>query len=135
MSKLSAFLHPAVAEDKEIIISDRFRDEEGKVVPFKIKALTQEEVDAITKSCTTVKRDRSGKESRSFDSSRFTKALVVAGTVEPDFRAKEICDAYSVLDPLMVPGKMLLAGEYAKLGDAIAELSGINDDVEEEAKN
>lgn len=135
MSKLSAFLHPAVAEDKEIIISDRFRDEEGKVVPFKIKALTQEEVDAITKSCTTVKRDRSGKESRSFDSARFTKALVVAGTVEPDFRAKEICDAYSVLDPLMVPGKMLLAGEYAKLGDAIAELSGINDDVEEEAKN
>ena len=135
MSKLSAFLHPAVAEDKEIIISDRFRDEEGKVVPFKIKALTQEEVDAITKSCTTVKRDRSGKESRSFDSSRFTKALVVAGTVEPDFRAQEICDAYSVFDPLMVPGKMLLAGEYAKLGDAIAELSGINDDVEEEAKN
>ena len=135
MSNLSAFLHPVLAEDQEIIISDRFRDEKGKPVPFKIKALTQEEVDAITKSCTTVRRDKAGRESRSFDSARFTKALVVAGTIEPDFRAKEICDAYGVVDPLLVPGKMLLAGEFAKLGDEIAKLSGIDDEPEEEAKN
>lgn len=135
MSNLSAFLHPVVPENEEIFISDRFRDENGQPVPFKIRAVTQEEVDAITRSCTITRRDRAGKETRSFDSTKFSKALVVAGTVEPDFQAKEICDAYGVIDPLMVPGKMLLAGEYAKLGDAIAELSGINDDLEEEAKN
>ena len=135
MSKLSAFLHPAPVEDQEIFISDRFKDEDGNVVPFKIRAVTQEEVDAITKACTTVKKDRAGHETRSFNSERFSKSLIVAGTVEPDFRAKEMCDAYGVLDPLMVPAKMLLTGEYAKLGDAIATLSGLDDSPEEEAKN
>ena len=60
--------------------------------------------------------------------------MVVAATVEPDFRAKELCDAYGVLDPLLVPGKMLLSGEYAKLLRAITELSGF-EDMEDEVKN
>lgn len=68
------------------------------------------------------------------DSTDFSRRMVVAATVEPDFRAKELCDAYGVLDPLMVPGKMLLSGEYAKLLRAITELSGF-EDMEDEVKN
>ena len=41
MSKLSAFLHPvAVQEEKEVVVSRRFQDEDGKPVPFRIRALT-----------------------------------------------------------------------------------------------
>ena len=44
MSSLYAFLHPvAVQEEKEVFISNRFRDENGEVVPFKIRSLAQEE--------------------------------------------------------------------------------------------
>ena len=44
MSKLSTFLHPvAVQEEKEVVVSRRFQDEDGKPVPFRIRALTQEE--------------------------------------------------------------------------------------------
>lgn len=53
MSKLSAFLHPVTtSEEKEVVISNRFQDESGQPVPFKIRALTQEENDAITRQAT-----------------------------------------------------------------------------------
>ena len=128
MSKLSAFLHPVtVQEEKEILISQRFQDEKGEPVPFKIRALTQEENDQIIKQATRQIRVN-------VDTADYNRRVVVAGTVEPDFRAKEMCDAYGVLDPLLVPGKMLLAGEFSKLNREIAALSGFNS-VEEDLKN
>ena len=134
MSKLSTFLHPvAVSEEKEIVISKRFQDEKGNPVPFKIRALTQEENDIITKQATR-RAKVNGQMVEQLDSTDFSRRVVVAATVEPDFRAKELCDAYGVLDPLMVPGKMLLSGEYAKLLRAITELSGFKD-MEDEVKN
>ena len=62
---------------------------------------------------------------------------MVAATVEPDFSSKELCDSYSVLDPLLVPGKMLLPGEFKHLTEKIMELSGFDDPttVEDTAKN
>ena len=134
MSKLSTFLHPvAVSEEKEIVISKRFQDEKGNPVPFKIRALTQEENDTITKQATR-RAKVNGQMVEQLDSTDFSRRMVVAATVEPDFRAKELCDAYGVLDPLMVPGKMLLSGEYAKLLRAITELTGF-EDMEDEVKN
>ena len=135
MSKLSTFLHPvAVSEEKEIVISKRFQDEKGNPVPFKIRALTQEENETLVKAATISYRDRTGANASKFDRFKYIRSLVVEGTLEPDFRAKELCDAYGVLDPLMVPGKMLLSGEYAKLLRAITELSGF-EDMEDEVKN
>ena len=134
MSKLSAFLHPLAPEPKEIIISERFLGEDGKPVPFKIRPLTQEENDALVKRA---KRTRTvnGVAQEYIDSSFLSRATVLAATVEPNFAEKELCDAYGVLDPALVPGKMLLSGEYAKLVQAINDLSGFNFPVEEDAKN
>lgn len=70
------------------------------------------------------------------DSTEFSQRMVVAATVDPDFSSTEICQAFGVLDPLLVPGKMLLGGEFARLLSAITELSGFDDNfVEDEAKN
>ena len=134
MSTLSAFLHPKQPEPKEVIISERFVGEDGKPVPFKIRPLTQEENDALVKRA---KRTRTvnGMVQEYVDSSILSKSIVLAATVEPNFADKELCDTYGVLDPAMVPGKMLLSGEYAKLSQAINDLSGFNSNVEEEAKN
>ena len=136
MSRLSAFLHPvSAAQEKEIIISNRFQDEAGNPVPFKIRSLTQEENDAITKKATKA-RKVGGQSQEYLDSVDFSRRMVVAATVEPDFTSKELCDGYGVLDPLQVPGKMLLSGEYAKLLQEITALSGFDGgDVEAEAKN
>ena len=126
MSKLSAFLHPVTtSEEKEVVISNRFQDESGQPVPFKIRALTQEENDAITRQATR-RRKEGGQTIEQLDSVDFTRRMVVAATVEPDFSSKELCDGCGVLDPLLVPGKLLLSGEYARLVKEITKLSAFS---------
>lgn len=136
MSKLSAFLHPVTAqEEKEVVISKRFVDGQGNPVPFRIRSLTQEENDRITKQATRQVKVN-GQPVEKLDNVDFSRRMVVAATVEPDFSSKEMCDAYGVLDPLLVPGKMLLSGEYGRLMAEITQLSGFGDDTaEDEAKN
>ena len=134
MGSLSAFLHPVnTGEEKEIVISKRFVDEAGNPVPFRIRSISQEENDTISRQSRRT-RKVNGQVQSYLDSSEFSRRMVVAGTVEPDFRSKEMCDAYGVMDPLLVPGKMLLSGEYAALLSAITELSGFTD-LEDEVKN
>lgn len=135
MSKLSVFLNPiSTDETKEIVISKRFVDENGEPAPFVIRALRQEEVDEITKKCTKrVKMD--GRVVEQLDSVAFTRAYIVAGTVEPDFSNSDLCKHYGVLDPNLLPSKMLLNGEFTKLSNAIMELSGGGITPEEEVKN
>lgn len=132
MSKLSAFLNPVSAEqEREVVISNRFQDEKGNPVPFRIRAITQEENDKIVNSCK--RRLKNGEET--VDTRLLGRKLVVAATVEPDFRSTEMCEHFGTLDPLEVPGKMLLSGEYSRLMEAINDLSGFNDDAVAGAKN
>ena len=132
MSKLSAFLNPVSAEqEREVVISNRFQDEKGNPVPFRIRAITQGENDKIVNSCK--RRLKNGEET--VDTRLLSRKLVVAATVEPDFRSTEMCEHFGTLDPLEVPGKMLLSGEYGRLMEAINDLSGFNDDAVAEAKN
>lgn len=134
MSNLSAFLHPVVSQEtEEIVISNRFQDENGKPVPFKIRALSQEENEQIAKLSRRTKKIN-GQTQEKLDSAEFSRRMVVAATVEPDFTSREMCDAYGVIDPLMVPGKMLLAGEFSRLLQAITDLSGF-ESTEDEIKN
>ena len=149
MSKLYDFLHPiSVVEEKEVIVSRRFvqRDDKGEPIldkngdmipkPFKVKAISQAENDALVKAATVTYQDRTGAKVKDFDRQKYVRSLIVAATVEPDFRDKELCEGFGTLNPEEVPGKMLLAGEFQKLADAISELSGFDDDsAEEEAKN
>ena len=135
MRDLNAFLHPVQGDEtQEVMISSRFRGEDGRPVPFKIHALTQEENARISRqSMRLVKGGKRGE--KELDSEAYTNRIIVAATVEPDFSSEAMCKAYGTLDPAEVPGKMLYAGEYKRLMDAIMELSHFNDDLEDEAKN
>lgn len=136
MNRLSAFLHPvSETEEKEVIISNRFVDEKGNPIPFKIRALKQEENDAIVKRCHRTRKGPNGQLQDFVDPTELTRQIIVAATVDPDFRSAEVCDHFGVADPAMVPGKMLLAGEFSKLSQAIMELSGFSEDLTEQAKN
>lgn len=135
MSNLNAFLHPVQGDEtREVLISRRFLGEDGKPVPFKIRALSQEENAQISRqSMRLVKGGKRGE--KELDTEVYTNRIIVAATVEPDFSSEAMCKAYSTMDPIEVPGKMLYAGEYKQLMDAIMELSHFNDDMEDEAKN
>ena len=136
MSNLKAFLHPVQNTDPvEVLISKRFVGENGKPVPFKIRPLSQEENDAITKRCLRQTKVN-GQMVERLDNVAYSRRLVVAATVDPDFQSEDICKAYGTMDPLEVPGKMLLAGEYSRLSKEIMALSGFETDgLEDDAKN
>lgn len=148
MSNLSNFLNPVqVKQTKEVVISDRFvkRDKEGNPIldesgnpvlqPFTIRSLTQDENELLLRKSTRIEFVK-GQKTETTDTTAYSRALVVAGTVDPDFSSEEMCKAFGVLDPSMIPTKMLLIGEYGRLMKEITTLSGLNpDDVEEELKN
>lgn len=143
MSNLTAFLAPITeTEEAEVIISKRFvkRDADGKPIldedgnyipaPFRIRGMTQEENSKLVRQSThTVKRG--GKAVSELDNDEYSRRVVVLATIEPNFRATEMCSAYGVLDPMDVPLKMLNPGEFMRLGNAIAALSGLDEDSEE----
>lgn len=53
MSNIKAFLQPPIMnETKEVIISERFKDEEGNVVPFVIRIIDQETNNKLTTKAT-----------------------------------------------------------------------------------
>ena len=139
MGVLDAFLHPiAVEETKKVEVSKRFVGEDGKPVPFEIKTIQQGENSQLIKKFTRRKLVN-GSTTEIFDTAAYTNALIVECTVQPDFQDSRMCEAYGVLDPMMVPGKMLLSGEYSALVGEIMKLNGFDADSllkdEEEAKN
>ena len=121
-------------EEKEIIISKRFLGEDGKPTPFKIRSLTQEENAAIIKASTRQKKV-DGQWQDSIDANELSARTIVEATVFPDFRSAELCERYGTKDPVQVPGKMLLAGEFSRLIDAVSKLSGFDKSLDEEAKS
>lgn len=141
MGDIKGFMIPLVTEEtKDVIISKRFKDKDGNPLPFKIRALTQDENDAIRKQSSKPIRKNGMTIGQDVDSDQYGKRLVVKSVVEPNFADKDLCTYYGTMDPLDVPGKMLLAGEYAKLVRAINELNDFVtddnlEDAEEEAKN
>ena len=139
MGVLEAFLHPiAVEETKKVEISKRFVGEDGKPVPFEIKTIPQGDNSQLIKKYTRRKLVN-GTTTEIFDTTAYTNALIVECTVQPDFQDSRMCEAYGVLDPMLVPGKMLLSGEYSALVGEIMKLNGFDADSllkdEEEAKN
>lgn len=139
MASLYAFLNPVpVTEQKEVIVSDRFRDEDGNVVPFIIKPISQEFNNRLSERATKSKLVR-GQKVEMFDNAAYTNMLVVECCVQPDFRDAEICKRYGTLDGYDVPSKMLMPGEFATLSEAILKLNGFDigavPQIEEDAKN
>lgn len=138
MDNLQAFLNPVSAEEvKEVVISKRFVDKDGKPIPFRIKTIMQEENERLTRKCRKVETIR-GQRVESMDNQKYNRALIVACTVEPDFRNADLCKAYGTVDPLDLPGKMLTVGEANNLAREILDLNGFSDEaeqLEDEAKN
>ena len=134
MSSLSAFLNPVQAENKEVIVSERFR-ENGKTVAFVIRPITQQENETLMKKHRSVDK-KSGVEQ--FNRISYNRELTAMAVVEPDLNNAELQKRYGVLGADKVLSAMLYVGEYGTLMEAVQELSGLDQDINEdmdEAKN
>lgn len=119
---------------EEVIVSKRFKDKDGNLLKFKIKAMTNAEFDESRKAATTVKKGRKVE----FDAQKFNLRVVINNTVEPDFKQADSIKKLGCSTPEEYVQKVLLAGEVTTLVQKIQELSGFDvemEDLVEEAKN
>ncbi|MEC0714393.1 phage portal protein, partial [Bacillus haynesii] len=102
------------AEEVKVPISKRFKDKEGNVIPFVFKAITTERIDELEKENTTYKNVKGRGRVKDLDTQRFYARIAVESTVYPDFRSKELREAYKTPDPVEVAKRVLsVGGEYA----------------------
>lgn len=131
MSGLSAFLNPTYTEQTaEVFVSDRFLDDDGKPIAFKIRTLKQEVLELISKR-SRHEQMVDGHKVSVLDKSEHLNRCLVEACVYPNFKDKDLCEHYGTLDPIELPKKMLLVKEYEKLARAFLDLNGLSDDSPE----
>lgn len=138
MSSLKAFfsqnVRPATVE--EVVVSDRFVDEAGKPIPWKVRALTEAENEQLRRSSMQPPRKRG--DSPEIQPDTYLAKVTVASVVFPDLKDAELQQSYGVMGAEELLKKMLLPGEYARLVQKVQEVNGFDRDVNElidEVKN
>lgn len=139
MSTLQAFFAQNASSEltEDVFISDRFKDEEGAVIPWKLRSMTEGENESIRKSSQRKVRDK-GTVSIDTNTDEYLAKLAVASVVFPDLKDAELQKSYGVFGADQLIKRMLLPGEYATLVQKVQEINGFDKDINEladEAKN
>lgn len=139
MSSLQAFFAQNVKKDivEEVVVSERFKDENGKPIAWKIRALTEEENETLRKEATDRVKVKGGYTYETKPEVYIAK-VVAASVVFPDLKNAELQASYGVMGAEALLKKMLLPGEYAALVDKVQEVNGYDkslDELADEVKN
>jgi hypothetical protein len=125
--------------EEEVIVSKRYKDKEGKVIPFIMKPCSTEKIDEIEKTCMVPVKDKGKKVGERLDTARFYARMAIASTVYPDFKAKEMRESYKSPDAVEVAKRVLsIGGEFSHWVNESLRINGFDesfDELVEEAKN
>lgn len=141
MSKFAAFMAQNVEkiENKKIVVSKRFKDENGNPIEWEIRAITSDENEDIQRRATvrTPVVGQRGAYTSDMDKIRYGHLLAAASVVYPELDDAELQDSYGVKTPDALLKKMLYPAEFAELLSQISDFSDIEtlSDMVEEAKN
>lgn len=132
---LKAFLKQNAKKigDVEYSPSDRFLDDNGSPVMFKLRVLSAKEDSLIRESCTQSNADGI----LELNASLYAAKLVTESITYPNLKSAELQDDYGVSNPEDLMMVMLTNGEYLNLQRKITEISGVKpfDKKVKEAKN
>lgn len=123
-------------ETFEHVPTEKFKDENGKAVPWVFKKLSIDEYEAIRDECTKINFADKGK--TKFDNTLFNKKFVCESIVEPNLNSAELQDSYGVKKAEDLVTKLFdNAGEYYNLLGYLLEVNGFKSvgEYAEEAKN
>jgi len=140
MSNLNAFFaqNAVVKTTEDFIVSERFRDESGKPIAWKLQSISEDENEALRKAVTKRVKGRGGQYTMEIDNTEYLTKLITASVAFPDLKDVELQNSYNVRGAESLIRKMLLSGEYANLLLKVQEINGYDKDVNdliEEAKN
>ena len=136
---LKAFLSQNAGrpENKEVMVSNRFM-EDGKPVPFIIRAIS-EETNGKIRNDSTISNTFKGKQTTKLDTNKYLGKLVASSVVSPDLKDAELQSSYGVIGEDNLIRTMLLPGEFAELLEAVQSLNGFDaekfDEIKTETKN
>lgn len=141
MSNLSCFLAGNVEkrENKKIIVSNRFKDKDGKAVEWEIRSISADEDEVLRKSCTK-KVPVVGKKNQftqDFDANAYLAKLATKAVVFPDLNNAELQNSYGVMGAEQLIKVMLYKDEFDFLTEQLvtnSESEDINELIDE-AKN
>ncbi|MFX3631851.1 MAG: phage portal protein [Candidatus Pristimantibacillus sp.] len=138
---MSFFMKGKAAQlpEEDVVVSKRFKDNEGNPIPFKLKALPTARIEEIQEDCTKSIIKKGRVVEKKLDQQRFVARMGIESTVYPEFRDADLLASYGVNDPVILVKQILsLAGEYAEWIAAVQRVNGFEedfDDLVEEAKN
>jgi hypothetical protein len=140
MSSLQAFFAQNVQSNiiEEFVVSERFKDEYGKPIPWKLRTLSEAENEEIRKASTQMVKGKGGQRIPETKPEVYLAKVAVASVVFPDLKDAELQNSYGVIGAEDLLKKMLLAGEYAALVQKVQEINGFDRDINDlvdEVKN
>ncbi|MFD2117253.1 phage portal protein [Paenibacillus yanchengensis] len=118
---------------EEVIISDRFKDESGSSIKWKLRTVTESENEALRKAATRQIKGRNGTRMQETSQEEYVGKLAVASVVYPDLKNAELQQSYQVMGAEQLLKKMLFPGEYATLLTMVQEMNGFDRDIDEMA--
>lgn len=130
---MSAFLDATIEQvpNKEIIISNRFKDKNGDVIPFEIRPISTAKIRKLRKNAIKI---INGKTDVDYDA--LNVSMVIESVVFPDLKNEELQKKFGVMGESQLLDAMLLPGEYDELVSQVTALCGYNsEELVEEAKN
>ncbi|WP_438448190.1 phage tail assembly chaperone [Gorillibacterium sp. sgz5001074] len=137
---LSAFFMEAVPVQatEEFVVSDRFRDKEGKPIPWELRSLTEEENEELRKASTKRVRVKGGQYMNETNQDEYIYRIASACVVYPNLKDAALQSSYGVIGAEALLKKMLRPGECTALIQKIQELNGFDKSMNElmdEVKN
>jgi hypothetical protein len=134
MSDLSLFFaQNAVTETTEdFVVSQRFKDKDGKPANWKLRSITEEENQALRKAATKRTKGKYGQYTSETDTNEYLAKLVTSTVVFPDLKNAELQKSYGVLGAEVLLRKMLLPGEFSGLLEKAQALNGFDLDINDQ---
>ena len=128
MEKNLNYFMPEVAkgkrEDFEIIVSDRFVDEEGNPLAWKFRLLSAKEIDEL-KNAAIVNKNKS---LLKVDTKKLIVDTISETIIYPNLKSEELQNAYGAMNISELLDKMLEGREYERFTDKLMKAQGFMDD-------
>lgn len=134
---ITAFLaqNAIKTDEREYIASKRFVDKDGNPIPWKLRVVTNDELDTITKQCRKKEFNPKTREYNiTVDSSKLDAEMICAAVVYPNLNDVKLQDSYKTIGAEATVKAMLTPGEYTDLVRAVTEVAGFQMGMEEQVK-
>lgn len=134
---ITAFLasNAIKTQDKEYIASKRFVDKDGKPIPWRLRVVTNDELDAITRRCQKKEFMPKMREYKVVvDKQRLEIEMICAAVVFPNLNDERLQDSYGTIGAEATVRAMLTPGEYSDLANAVTEVAGFQAGMGEQVR-